>query len=782
RTDDFLSRSINVNSDGNESSHRAIENDEIEKQWKQMEKVTEKWMHNLIYENYLPLLTKVFERNLVSKTCQRSIEELFQSAAKLERWSIQMLDASGKFPPSGIVEGTLVDLGRYDQCIDIVHNLKTISNEENVIRGQYCSVLLEPPLPKRPRFHTICNQIERLLNISNSNKLFRWLGENAQFMYYVPIRIGVCTPSTCTAHEIKNLIQELTKFLLLNVTIMNSECDIKKPLNLNSTQIFVIALFTVILLIVFAATLFDTLNINSLNFFKASLKKAQKLFAWKFFKANETSPPQTANASTNESLRRQWVNIFTCFSIRRNTISLLSIEEKNKESDNLAFLHGIRVLTMCWIIFGHTWGLINPTNYTNVFQTQKLYTNIIIQAVLNTTIAVDTFFFLSGSLMSYTTWKYLMKTKKFQPFTFTALRYLRLTPAYAAVIAFTFIFPILGSGPTWHETVDGIVKPCYESWWTNFLYINNFVNEKKMCLMHSWYLSNDFQFHILAFVIIYFLIKSRKLGFSIMTLFMLASTVYAALVTAINDYPPTIVSTSPVVEDRWNYILDFYYKPWPHLSSYCIGLLLGYLIATKKSFNLTKKQKTICWFLSITSTLIVLYGVYPWNIGLKVSSVITALYSSTFRTIWTANCAWITFSIISENNQGFIAKSLSWKWLLPLSRLTFMAYLLHPFVIWYSYGTTRERVSAGVYPLSHLFFGNYLLTYLLAFVFGILFESPFIALIKEIMKKSSQVPKQREDDTINELMSKNMQLINEMAMKTVEKQRNSITLTFNEKR
>lgn len=32
----------------------------------------------------------------------------------------------------------------------------------------------------------------------------------------------------------------------------------------------------------------------------------------------------------------------------------------------LAHIHGIRVLTMAWIILGHTFGLVNHTNYSKL--------------------------------------------------------------------------------------------------------------------------------------------------------------------------------------------------------------------------------------------------------------------------------------------------------------------------------------------------------------------------------------------------------------------------------
>lgn len=62
----------------------------------------------------------------------------------------------------------------------------------------------------------------------------------------------------------------------------------------------------------------------------------------------------------------------------------------------------------------------------------------------------------------------------------TCLRYFRLTPAYAAVIALALVFPLFSSGPLWRETVDAVAQPCYQSWWTNLLYINNFVKTDKL--------------------------------------------------------------------------------------------------------------------------------------------------------------------------------------------------------------------------------------------------------------------------------------------------------------
>lgn len=57
----------------------------------------------------------------------------------------------------------------------------------------------------------------------------------------------------------------------------------------------------------------------------------------------------------------------------------------------------------------------------------------------------------------------------------------RLTPVYAIVIGFyCTMFIKIGSGPLWNEKVGSEVERCHESWWTNILYINNYIKPQKL--------------------------------------------------------------------------------------------------------------------------------------------------------------------------------------------------------------------------------------------------------------------------------------------------------------
>jgi hypothetical protein len=114
-----------------------------------------------------------------------------------------VLNSWGKFPASGFLRGTLTDLGAFDQCIE---------TETNQIIGspQYCLIDFVPILPPMPKNHNIfheLNLIDRNKNTSYNN-LFRRIENNAQFLYYISWRIGICLPSFCDKSDVKKLSEE----------------------------------------------------------------------------------------------------------------------------------------------------------------------------------------------------------------------------------------------------------------------------------------------------------------------------------------------------------------------------------------------------------------------------------------------------------------------------------------------------------------------------------------------------------------------------------------------
>jgi len=95
------------------------------------------------------------------------------------------------------------------------------------------------------------------------------------------------------------------------------------------------------------------------------------------------------------------------------------------------------------------------------------------------------------------------------------------------VILFTIgIAPVLGQGPNWFKHV-ALLEACKENWWTNLLYINNyvipdvkvfsqfctflqvklilqiFISQGKLCIGQAWYLACDMQMHVFSPLVFY---------------------------------------------------------------------------------------------------------------------------------------------------------------------------------------------------------------------------------------------------------------------------------------
>lgn len=345
-------------------------------------------------------------------------------------------------------------------------------------------------------------------------------------------------------------------------------------------------------------------------------------------------------------------------------------------------------------------------------------------------------------------------TSDFQPLVWLLMRYIRLTPSYATLIGLSILLPSLGApgGPFWPETMGQLEPSCRSNWWSNLLFVNNFYETDKLCLIHSWYLSNDWQFFTLALILLGLMYKSRKLALLMLITIFLASSATTFTVIVQNEFPPTIVTTSPAVAERWQFIHKLYYKPWPHLPPYLIGLIVGYLIVVhQKQQSLNAKSsggliippgwRYACWFLFGSVALALLNSIYPWNMGLQVDPLISGLHGSTFRTLWAACNAWLVFALVvrsPNSRQGALGRLLSWRGFQVTSRLTYCAYLVHPLIIYYHFGSLRERMDSSLYGQTCRFMATLLLSYIGAFALSLLVESPSIELQKFIVKLFSE--------------------------------------------
>ncbi|UYV78304.1 OACYL [Cordylochernes scorpioides] len=185
-------------------------------------------------------------------------------------------------------------------------------------------------------------------------------------------------------------------------------------------------------------------------------------------------------------------------------------------------------------------------------QALKVLDNFFLEPLLQAPLSVDTFFLLSGMLLTYIFLKHSAK-KPVNWIQFYVHRYLRLTPTYMLILAFwTTIFPHLLQSPLGLIRKD--LSECTISWWWNLLYISNFRNSQ--CMGWSWYLANDMQFYIISPLFLIPLLKWPKIGLAILGALLLGSWVTIAIIADIFNIVPTLAGIGDITVFQIGALID----------------------------------------------------------------------------------------------------------------------------------------------------------------------------------------------------------------------------------
>lgn len=102
------------------------------------------------------------------------------------------------------------------------------------------------------------------------------------------------------------------------------------------------------------------------------------------------------------------------------------------------------------------------------------------------------------------------------------------------------------------------------------------------------------------------------------------------------------------------------------------------------------------WTFTLLATLGVILLMLPANQGNIPSPAYAAVYSATSRLVWSLGLSWITF-VSLHNYGGLVSAFLCAKVWVPLSRLTYCAYLVHPIIIAIFYGSRHQTFDYSFY-------------------------------------------------------------------------------------
>ncbi|KAJ8021731.1 Nose resistant to fluoxetine protein 6 [Holothuria leucospilota] len=441
--------------------------------------------------------------------------------------------------------------------------------------------------------------------------------------------------------------------------------------------------------------------------------------------------------------------ILTSCSLVYNSSKILSAKNN---SSSLSSLNGIRVLSMLWIIWSHSIQtlLYNVTDNTKYFL-EDLINGYFFNATLFGTFAVDSFFVLSGLLVTYLTLKELkQKNGKLNWFLFYFHRIWRLTPSYMMAIGIWASLLIhMGVGLSKEEETLYVKETfCTKYWWTDLLYINNlypFPGYAGGCLSWSWYLSNDMQFYIISplFIILLFNRKTTKLGIVSVVAMCVSSCAVTAALTGYYGLP---VGKSQVYYNNrtdslepWGASSDIIYgKPYCRIQSYMVGVFVGCIIHRHthiKNIKMHWVVNLIGWIIGLGLMYAMVFALHNTSGQDPLPQWFSAVWGGVSRTLFSIGVAWVAFAC-STGHGGLINSFLSWSLWTPMARLTYCTYLLHPMVLTLYTQTKQVPIHWTFIEFTYMFLANAVMSYFAAFCLSLLVEGPTMGLEKVMLGKS----------------------------------------------
>ncbi|CAF3458515.1 unnamed protein product [Rotaria socialis] len=644
-----------------------------------------------------------------SSDCERDLEILISAASQRQLWALKVLDAWGKPLPSGILKGNIFWLGNYDECLNPLYQINNKSFLQQPINTQYCALQSVPG--------------------------------SAQGITSSGITLGLCLPTSCNRQSIITLIQEILNVSSLNKNNLHCSNDrANEQHGPSSGTIALIIVLSFLVLLVFIGTIADI-------FLQVSVKpnEDEKSHSNGYHNLSEESsnknvPVNSVYPASQYMAKPMPSIVFLAeFSAVRTLGHIFAIDKKENEN-SFVFLNGIRVLSLFWVILGHSFffGLSYMSNILDLLSASR---NFAFQLITSGVFSVDTFFLLTGFLTAVLFVRHARKEKLSlrMMILYYVHRYVRLTPTFILVMFVSiYLTPYFGQGPLFPVQQGFESTGCRNGgWWTSFLYIGNFFKSENMCLSVTWYLFNDMQFHWIApLALIPFVMKQRAIGYIMTILFVLVSI--GSILSLLLFYPSMVTHALDISSNATgpNFFDKIYQTPWCRISPYAFGLLTGFVVvSTGRNYRLNTIVRVIGNILATVLGLVCIFSTYGDYIlvpGLSRASLVA--YQVLSRVGWSMSISWLIF-ICSINQGGIVNRILSFSIWTPLARLNYAAYLIHSTVIFVTYFNQSAPLYYQTMTSVNSFVSILCFSYLAAVVVVIFFETPFFVLEKKFLKR-----------------------------------------------
>lgn len=484
-------------------------------------------------------------------------------------------------------------------------------------------------------------------------------------------------------------------------------------------------------------------------FLVTSLLIATSMEILKYYKEKAIQNLGIQNHQDDEGERRRptWIQkYFNAFRLFENSKKLLFARSRDGDK-NLELLNGLRVISMGWVILGHTYFYSLQGALANPLVPLEFFKMFSFNLVSSGPYAVDIFFWLSGFLGVYLLLCSMSKKRgRMQPFYLVYLhRFLRLMPMYIATMLFYwFLMGSVGTGPINFMYYEKNTKYCKDVWWIHFTFLNNFVELDKninYCMGWTWYLPNDFQFFLLIPLFVYLLFHKRVLGMIFIGVFQGVWFIITIIVAYAYNLRPSYFEAT---NDYWDW---YYYRPYIRIPPFTIGVFTALMLY---SFNFEKADESrlkrwmdkvhesralrmLLYFIGSVLFFGMIFIFYPINNHPEnFGDFFNVMFLTFSRAILITGMSMILLPAMMGHCWA-VRSFLSLDVFTPLARLTFGAYMVHPIFMWFdAFNSVKSQyvtINFGIVK----FICWIVVSFLTSLGFTLLVETPFMILEKTFL-------------------------------------------------
>lgn len=619
-------------------------------------------------------------------------------------WPILLPDSWGKVP-DGLIYGNYLLWGMMEECtgLNVDEALGFPWNYNVTFQGRYCLVSTARTKANESEFES--NSDLRLAS-ARVGVALTYPATPPLFQY------GTCIPSSCTKEDMEASLMERLSVAGKEVSYLDCKAE-DDVTAFNAGDIVYIVVISILGFLLLAGALAE-------------------------FIMSQTD---------SQHLRKGPLKYLLVFSAYSNFNKIFYINTKENPAV-ISCLHGLRVLSMTWVVWGHGYMfLLGVTK--NVVGATVLVDEVIEQIIGNATFSVDSFFFMSGLLVAYGVMREHKRAGRVNWIMYYVHRFIRLAPpialtagAMATVARFALV------GPYGPHVERGIVESCKNYWWADTLFVGNLLEQGHMCLPQCWYTGVDTQIYVILPLIFIPLLWRPKIGLPWMGIMTVVSFVIPTVIFAVYNAVPALFFARPEVP--MTEFVDTYQKPWCRANAYLVGCWAGLLIfkVSGKKVNMTWWQALLGWLLAALVACLVIFGVANYNTTDHpdlMPPAVSVIYGGFSRGAWALALLWVVFACHTGYG-GPINTFLSHPSWQPLSRLTYTMFLTTiPVQFVYSGAVFLplylDHLNKIVETCGYLFIGG-----LLAILLSLMTEGPVLGLEKLLIRRPGrgEEPKKAE--------------------------------------